>query len=102
MALTVTLEDERGTVIDELLDPQNVVVRLIEPSAHKGEIALLQYVDPYADTIFNRLQMRDVLRDITTLMAKANDDAIAIVEKLSELAERCTREPHLYLKFHGD
>jgi len=100
LALTITLEDEKGSVIDRLLDPQNVVVRLSESFASEHKMILLQYVDPYADTVFNREQMADVLRDIARM--KVSGDEVVVVNKLRELAERCSIEPHLYLKFYGD
>jgi hypothetical protein len=102
LALTITLEDESGSVIDRLFDPQNFVLRLAEGSASEHELALLRYVDAYSDTIFNRAQMTDVLRDVARITTKAMGDAVVIVEKLRELAERCASEPHLYLKFYGD
>jgi len=102
LPLTIALQDERGNVIDQLFDMQNVISGAINPLRDSGQLVLLHYVDPYADTTFNQMQMRDVLADIARLMTKVEGEGIAILEKVRTLAERGTRAPHLYLKFLGD
>lgn len=102
MALTVYLQDEGGREVDDVVDLQNVITRLIEPLRDTEDLVLLRYVDPYADTVFNHLQARDLLRDIATLAGIASGDAIDVLAKLRGLVERCIDHPRLYLKFYGD
>lgn len=60
-------------------------------------------IDPYGDTIFNHLQVRDLLDEWDRLARFATSDpekkALAGVK---QLAEHCLEAPHRYLRFYGD
>ncbi len=65
-----------------------------------GHFKLLQYIDPYGDTYFNRVQMGDFLRDWDSLLPDVQENAQwTLVRKM---AIRCRDEVHLYLRFIGD
>jgi hypothetical protein len=99
MGIDVNLQDERGTVIEFLHDEKSLLNKLL-PRENRS---LLSGIDPYGDTIFNRLQMDQFLSEWNELRKKemAPDQANHL-QKIETLALRCQREVHLYLKFIGD
>ena len=102
MGLTVVLETERGHAVREINDPHNLLHRLL-PSDDDRSFQLLRYIDWYGNTVFNTLQMRDFLAEWDTLRERAqNEQELALISDIKELAERCEGGTHLYLKFYGD
>jgi hypothetical protein len=64
---------------------------------------LLQYVDPYGNTVFNPLQMPQLIEELETLMSKSSDqESKSLLEKVRELAVQCKNSHHQYLRFVGD
>lgn len=75
--------------------------RLFAAAASKGHL-FTGCVDPYDDTIFNRLQVRSVLLELEALLPfLATDEAAAAVE-VKKLAELVCERPHRYLAVSGD
>lgn len=102
MGLGIFLQDERGTRIDGVDDPTNILHRLLPP-ADDTLSRCLRYVDWYGDTVFNRQQIGDVLEELHLLSKKARSgDEKQLLGRIIDLARRCKREPHLYVKFSGD
>jgi len=101
MGFDINLESERGEVLATVADPKNLLHRLIERSA--PDEPLLEEIDWYGDTVFNRLQMPRFLShwQIVAGHAKTSDE-LKIVEDVKELAVRCGGSVHLYLRFEGD
>ena len=95
MPLSVRLQDERGKPVI----PQDAGIELtIIPD--NNDLKLLQYINPYGDTYFNTLQMEDFLSDWDKL--KPSADQQKSWEIVREMAIRCRKENHPYLRFIGD
>lgn len=94
MTFTISLEDETRKAI-EILDNRLIINSNVNLDNYK----LLQYLDPYGDTIFNRNQINDLITDLKKL-----DKLIinSIIRQVIELAETCKNEVHTYLCFNGD
>jgi hypothetical protein len=94
MVWTVILENE-----------DKIPVRTLSAELYIGSPAdfshfkLLKYLDPYGDTIFNRLQMDDFIQDVQKLM---EIQEYALLGEVRILADLCKSEPHTYLCFYGD
>jgi hypothetical protein len=97
MAWTIILENEEREQI-ESLDIEYVSKIQFDPSNNK-EFKLVKYLDPYGDTIFNHLQMDDLILDFKKLQNLSYDENI---ERMMQLAVKCKSEPHTYLVFYGD
>ena len=69
-----------------------------------GAEGLLRYVDPYGDTIFNRVQAPDLIRDIDLLALAIGVTAAERrgLDRLRVMAERLRDSVHRYLWFVGD
>lgn len=60
---------------------------------------LLRYLDAYGDTVFNRLQMDDLIQDLRDLRKIESNP---LVDEILLLAELCKKKVHTYLVFYGD
>ena len=64
---------------------------------------MLCYIDPYGDTVFNRLQMVTFLLEWETLSGKAKEHgSLETWLAVKKFAQKCNEGPHLYLRFIGD
>jgi hypothetical protein len=102
MPLTIQLTDERGKMMKQVLDRSWFLNGGVLPLDDKS-YSLLRYINPYGNTVFNQLQMRDFLNEWQRLRAAARvPEEIALMDGVENLARECQAEPHLYLKFVGD
>jgi hypothetical protein len=94
MAWTIILENENKETVSSLSHEFDIGLQ-----SDLSGLKLLCYLDAYGDTIFNRLQMDDLIKDLERLkLLKANP----LLDEIHLLAERCKRETHTYLVFYGD
>jgi hypothetical protein len=94
MAWTIILEDENKEPIITLSNELD-----IRFNDFKSNFKLICYLDAYGDTIFNRLQMDDLIKDLQRLnLIQANP----LLDEIKILAERCKNGEHTYLAFYGD
>ncbi|HKE73675.1 MAG TPA: hypothetical protein VKB57_08675 [Acidimicrobiales bacterium] len=104
--IVVELRTERGEVVRALDDPSGGTFdasgdfdRLLPDDG-----MLLRYIDEYGDTVFNRLQMNDLIRDVDRLAARADLKPIERrgLDRLRPIATTCRDETHLYVWSIGD
>ena len=95
--LTIILEDENGIALSSLDHKVDAVI-FLNPT-EITEFKLIKYIDLYGDTVFNNLQMDDLIADLNRL--KESNPSYEI-DPIVQLAVRCKSERHLYLKFNGD
>ncbi|MEX2547077.1 MAG: hypothetical protein WD830_04730 [Chloroflexota bacterium] len=69
------------------------------PVLEDASFPYLRLVDPYADTVFSRLQMAAVIPELERLAAAVPSPRI---QSVLQLARRCSREDLSYLVFVGD
>jgi hypothetical protein len=102
MGINIALEGENGDVLESVTDGRNLRRRLL-PSDTRQPCPLLGFIDPYGDTVFNRLQMDQFLAEWKTVADRATtEEERVLVTGVGALAERCKAGVHLYLKFIGD
>ncbi len=101
MGINIELQTERGEVLERVTDSQNLVGRFLPPNDN-WDCPMLASIDPYGDTIFNRVQMDRFLREWRALGHQSDSDAQSLVWTIEQMAVRCRDEVHLYLKFVGD
>jgi hypothetical protein len=94
MGWTIILEDENNVEIE------SVNKELFIKKTNNNDFKLIKYLDPYGDTIFNNLQMKDIIADME-IIAKMEPNN-KLIDEIILLAKRCMNEPHLYLVFYGD
>ena len=81
---------------------KNLLPELIEPLQDDAH-PFLDSIDPYGDTVFNRVQMKRFLHEWVDVITKAEGtEARTLVIQIQTLAERCQDDVHKYIKFIGD
>jgi len=101
MSFTINLESEDGAILDSIED-FNLLKNYIPDISNKN-FYCLKYVDIYGDTVFNKLQMNDLIKELKIIQENNKSNEINLfLEKLLDLANKCKNKVHLYLKFYGD
>lgn len=98
MSWTVTIEDEKGVeleIFEKEFDSQ------VFFSGTEKRMSVLKYLDLYGDTIFNRNQINDLIKDFDYLKTLEPCN-LGLINELIYFANKVKNEPHLYLKFYGD
>lgn len=101
MPIKVSLQTEIGASLADASDVHDVLVTLAD-AASEHELEIAHTIDPYGDTVLNRLQVPMLLRDFDLMGKYASEGQAAFLVEVRILAERVVGEPHLYLKFIGD
>ena len=103
MGLEIQLQGEFGNQIEGIADPKDHLARLLPPYEQSASYPLLASIDPYGDTVFNRLQIPRFLSEWAEVVSKARrQEEQWLVSEIDRLARRCSDEVHTYLKFIGD
>jgi hypothetical protein len=123
MGIDLHWENETGEVLEAIYDPVNYLGFVLTISPLE-KTTCLRFIDPYGNTVFNHLQIPDLVRELQAAQQLVLSDQFAglceahqakyraagaspteISEHLSRvmtLARRCGTEQHTYLKFYGD
>jgi hypothetical protein len=101
MSLTINLETEDGKILTSICD--NNLLQESIPTIEDEKFYCLKYIDLYGDTVFNRLQMDDLIKELLIVKAESKStDLSDFIGVLVDLAKKCKNDVHLYLKFYGD
>jgi hypothetical protein len=101
VGINIELQDEFGGTLESLPDSQNILGELLP--TNEDAYPMLTSIDPYGDTVFNRIQMQRFLREWRVFAANAGSaDELSFFAAVESLAVRCSEDVHLYLKFIGD
>jgi capsid portal protein len=101
MSINSILQDIAGNKEDEVVDV-NYSLAEVWPVGDSS-FPLLQYVDAYGNTIFNRAQLPEVKRELDLLASRVStDEQKRLLLRISELATKGMERPHKFLRFSGD
>lgn len=101
MGIDVRIQDERGRVIKELLDPRSLVPALLPPETN-GSVCL-RFVDRYGDTYFNQVQVPFLIAELRAAVRACSDGAAKTHgEAVVSLVESAQDSMHTYVRFIGD
>ena len=97
--IRVLVQDEHGVAIGDPIDlPSDIL-----PAETDSRFVCLRFVDPYGDTVFNRIQSEYLVVDLQLLSDGLSDQGDRkLVESTIALVSLCNAEPHRYIKFIGD
>src|SRR5205085_2235870 len=91
--------DARGKPCEAVSDPHGLLKGLLAEAADLGPVCL-QFIDPYGDATFNRLQMAPLIAELEAAVRSTRDPAAAEHgQSVLRLAQTCRDGVHLYLKF---
>jgi hypothetical protein len=85
MGIDVVMENEDGDREEQLLDPQyNLTTALSVPGLEST--VCLRFIDPYGYTVFNQLQIPQLIDELKTLRGRLTDDTVRLsaVQRLEE------------------
>jgi hypothetical protein len=98
VAIRITVKTERGEIVylGAIYSPP--------PAAHDPiAYPLLAGIDPYGDTVFNRLQVERLVAEANHLLKAASGDEPTGLEDIEYIYATFVRSPpHRYLWFVGD
>lgn len=101
MSVDVFLQTLDGKKLGHVYDLDNMLSKAWP--IENNRFPLLQYIDPYGDAFFNGSKMGEVITELHLLVEEASSDALKqLLKDVIELALRCQREPHTFLRFLGD
>ena len=101
MGIDLQWIDERGEILERVLDERNLISEIIE-AARKGSVCL-RFIDPYGDAVFNQLQIPVLIEELQAITPSAlGYEATRHYEEVIELATKANGRIHTYLKFYGD
>ncbi|MGA8143146.1 MAG: hypothetical protein WB987_04565 [Candidatus Acidiferrales bacterium] len=102
MGMSIRREDRQGKTIEEIPDLESLLSRFF-PSWDDESYHFLRYIDPWGETVFNHLQMDELISELRRVRLKAStEEERAFVDAIEGLASRCKESDGLYLKFLGD
>jgi hypothetical protein len=100
VGVDVELIDERGNTIERVGDPDGALSDAL-PERDNG-YEWLSSIDPWANTVFNSVQMPRLLPELERRAAEVDAVAASLLWEVRRLAVIVREEAHLYLKFVGD
>ncbi len=95
MGVDLRLEDESGECLSELPDPDehfDWIGRLLD----ERESVLLRFIDPYGDTVFNRLQVPQLLIELRLARRHATDDRIRSLGEAAIEQSKASDKPKVF------
>jgi hypothetical protein len=100
--ISVRAEGEHGELHREA--PGMYVLEEVFGKALKEENLLwIPQIDPYGDTVLNRIQLSGFLDEWRRLFQYAtSEEQRQALLAVQQLAEFCLESPHRYLRFFGD
>jgi hypothetical protein len=102
MGVDIRLVDANGKVMEETPDMENVLSRLL-PAWDDASFHCLRYVDPWGETVFNHLQMDELVTELRRIRTQSTtEEQRAFVDGIEDMAMKCREGRQLYLKFLGD
>lgn len=103
MGLEIQLQDEFGGRLESIIDPKNLLPRMLPSDEQSSAYPMLAGIDLYGDTVFNRIQIPRFLSELEQIASSAQtDEDRTLLSQVETLARRCAAEVHTYLKFIGD
>ncbi len=102
MGIDVVLETEFGAAVETLSDARGKLSKLLGKLDNERNV-LLNGIDPYGDTVFNRIQMSRFLSEWQVILANASaGEECELALGVERLAKRCADEVHCHIRFVGD
>jgi hypothetical protein len=103
MGIDVRIERENGQPVEWLKGSLPKSLRLDKlPFFGSREFPLAGCIDPYGDTIFNRLQASNLLLEWADLTSRVEEPEHQVMQEVRRLLATCRDGTHLYVRFIGD
>jgi hypothetical protein len=98
----IAITDESGIEISRVVGNTHLLDAVLF-DLDGEQFCCLASIDPYGDTVFNRLQIPRLAKEWAALEASIVDrESKEVSNQVQVLIERARQTPHQYLKFFGD
>jgi hypothetical protein len=102
VGLCIEVRTESGNQVGFVADEKNLLQTLLG-NPDQPAFPMLASIDPYGDTVFNRMQINRFMTEWKTLFSRASTpEEESLLDAVIELAEKSKQDVHLYLVFIGD
>ncbi len=102
MPLSIRWEDERGKVLEELLPDRGASLNAVVAKAPDNSVCL-RFIDPYGDTVFNRIQLPLLISELQRARQDLPGGASPThLDSVLALVRKAEDEVHTYVRFLGD
>ena len=107
MALTISLENDKGKQIDAIYDIHDIlyisILRSQQSGAELRPLPLLAMIDPYNDARFSLAQMPDLQSELLELrnFTKGTEEEQLLLSVLN-MVEKCQMDQHDHIMTYGD
>ena len=101
MGIDLQWEDEEGTRVAGLPDSDGLVKRIL-PDHTDATFPWLRFVDLYGDTIFNQLQVPQLITELEVLLRQRHEASVHRHLVAMLVFARQSHGNHMYLRFYGD
>jgi hypothetical protein len=102
MPLKVVIQTIDGKRLEEAV-PENAALNRLLPLFEDVSFPMLRFIDPYGNTIFSTNQMHGFLPEWDRLSQRVTgEEDSQFVSRVRQMAERCKKNPHTFLRFVGD
>lgn len=98
--ITIDIVDEHGRQEASFDDPE--ALRPLLNDSQLASTRCLAFIDPWGDTVFNRLQVPVLQAELRAWAAQASSERRRRLEALVEFVGSALATPHLYVKLVGD
>ena len=95
MGVNLRHEDENGDCLGELRDPGEYLA-WIDRLLREDEKPLLRFIDPYGDTVFNRLQVPRLLTELRLARKRATNERIRSLANAALQRSKVYDKPKVY------
>lgn len=98
--IQLQLEDENRKVIEtSAINFAGVMTAVYKIKDFKIQYPWLSTIDPYGDTVFNKLQVPYIINELSVLANKSENNGLGIKESVSFIQKIDT---HQFITFYGD
>jgi hypothetical protein len=102
MGVDARWENGQGTALETFEDPNNLVAQFLPENADV-DFPCLRFVDLYGDTVFNQLQLPQLLDELRLLATRQFDPPVQQhLVSLIGLVHRASGQVHTYIHLYGD
>jgi hypothetical protein len=102
MGINIYLEDEKGKMLDSVVDESQAFAHFIRKTEFPNTLCL-RFIDPYGDTVFNKPQLPVLEMELRELLKTISIPALQeSLRRIIDLVVKARNEVHVYIKFRGD
>ena len=101
MGLDVRIEGENGTSVAGVSDNDGALSRALTSLVTPNQ-PLLSGIDIYMDTLSNRKQVAEVIKELNQIAPSASADEFRRIQEIKAMVAEWMVDSHVYLRFVGD